>query len=289
MIPYLLNLATLVGIFGILAASLNIMVGYAGIFSVAQAVFFGLGAYAGAQIALLLTTDLFVAILVAMAISAALSLCIALPALRVRDEYFVIASLGLQMFATTLFSEAQTLTGGVGGLVGIPQPSLLGIQISGPWSMLCIVLAALELVLFATWLLMRGSFGRSLMAIRDSETAAQALGKNVPALKLLAVCLSCAFAGVAGALFAFHLAFVNVESFTLEQSMLVMAMVIIGGVGTLAGPIVGVLILMLLPAGLSFLPFIPPNQIGVVQQMIYGFAMTLLMIYRPAGIVGRTR
>jgi len=66
-------------------------------------------------------------------------------------------------------------------------------------------------------------------------------------------------------------------------------MVIIGGVGTLAGPIVGVLILMLLPAGLSFLPFIPPNQIGVVQQMIYGFAMTLLMIYRPAGIVGRTR
>jgi len=81
MIPYLLNLATLVGIFGILAASLNIMVGYAGIFSVAQAVFFGLGAYAGAQIALLLTTDLFVAILVAMAISAALSLCIALPSL----------------------------------------------------------------------------------------------------------------------------------------------------------------------------------------------------------------
>jgi branched-chain amino acid transport system permease protein len=193
------------------------------------------------------------------------------------------------MFATTLFAEARTLTGGVGGLVGIPQPSLLGLTISAPWSMLVVVLGALGLVLFTTWMLMRGSFGRSLMAIRDSETAAQALGKNVPLLKLLAVCLSCAFAGVAGALFAFHLAFVNVESFTLEQSMLVMAMVIIGGVGTLAGPIVGVLILMLLPAGLSFLPFIPPNQIGVVQQMIYGFAMTLLMIYRPAGIVGRAR
>ena len=127
------------------------------------------------------------------------------------------------------------------------------------------------------------------MAIRDSETAAQAAGKNVAVLKLLAVCVSCAFAGVAGTLFAFHLAFVNVESFTLEQSMLVMAMVIIGGVGTLAGPVVGVVILLLLPAGLSFLPFIPPNQVGVVQQVIYGFAMTLLMIYRPAGIVGRAR
>jgi len=134
---------------------------------------------------------------------------------------------------------------------------------------------------------MRGSFGRSLMAIRDSETAAQAAGKNVAILKLLAVCVSCAFAGVAGALYAFHMAFVNVETFTLEQSMLVIAMVIIGGVGTLAGPIVGAIILLLLPAGLSFLPFIPPNQIGVVQQMIYGLAMTLLMIFRPAGIVGR--
>ena len=154
MIPYLLNLATLVGIFGILAASLIIMVGYAGIFSVAQAVFFGLGAYAGAQIALLLTADVMVALLAAMVISAALSLCIALPALRVRDEYFVIASLGLQMFATTLFGEAKALTGGVGGLVGIPRPTLFGIEMTGAWSMLLLVAGALGLVLFATWALM---------------------------------------------------------------------------------------------------------------------------------------
>lgn len=288
MIAYLLNLATLVGVFGVLAASMNIMVGYAGIFSVAHAVFFGLGAYTGAQIALHATPELLIVLPAAMAIAAILSLGIALPALRVRDEYFVIASLGLQMFATTLFGEAQALTGGIGGLVGIPRPTLAGVELSGAWSMAIVVLAILALVLVATRVLMRGSFGRSLMAIRDSETAALALGKNVALLKMLAVCVSCAFAGVAGALYAFHIAFVNVESFTLEQSMLVIAMVIIGGVGTLAGPIVGVVILMLLPAALSFLPFIPPNQIGVVQQCIYGMAMTLLMIFRPAGIVGRT-
>ncbi|MFC7556120.1 hypothetical protein ACFQU7_33630 [Pseudoroseomonas wenyumeiae] len=84
------------------------------------------------------------------------------------------------------------------------------------------------------------------------------------------------------------MAFVNVESFTLEQSILVMAMVIIGGTATLAGPLVGVLLLLLLPAALSFLPFIPATQIGAVQQLIYGAAMTLLMIFRPAGLAGQS-
>jgi branched-chain amino acid transport system permease protein len=135
---------------------------------------------------------------------------------------------------------------------------------------------------------MRGSFGRALMAIRDSESAAEAFGKDVPRLKTLAVGLGCTLAGIAGALFAFYMAFVNVESFTLEQSILVMAMVIIGGTATLMGPLVGVLLLLLLPAALSFLPFIPATQIGAVQQLIYGAAMTLLMIFRPAGLAGQS-
>ncbi|WP_419897256.1 branched-chain amino acid ABC transporter permease [Roseomonas sp. USHLN139] len=289
MTAYLLNLATLATIFGILAASLNVLIGYAGIFSIAHAVFFGLGAYAGAQLALQFIPDVLLACLAGGAISAALSLCLALPALRVRGEYFVAASLGLQMMAVTVFSEAHVLTGGHGGLVGIPPATLFGADISSPAPFLAFALAVLGLLLLAVRLLMRGSFGRALMAIRDSESAAEAFGKDVRALKTLAVGLGCAMAGVAGALFAFYMAFVNVESFTLEQSILVMAMVIIGGTATLAGPLIGVLLLLLLPAGLSFLPFIPPTQIGAVQQLIYGLAMTLLMIFRPAGIAGGRR
>lgn len=287
MIAYLLNLATLAAIFGILAASLNLLIGYAGIFSMAHAMFFGLGAYAGAQIALLLIPDLLLAGLAGGLIAGVLSLCLALPALRVRGEYFVAASLGLQMMAITVFSEAHGFTGGHGGLVGIPPATLFGLDISAPAAFLLACLAVLGLVLLSIGMPMRGSFGRALMAIRDSESAAEAFGKDVRALKTLAVALGCTLAGVAGALFAFHMAFVNVESFTLEQSILVMAMVIIGGAGTLAGPLVGVLLLLLLPAGLSFLSFIPPTQIGTVQQLIYGLAMTLLMIFRPAGIAGR--
>ena len=288
MMAYLLNLATLATVFGILAASLNLLIGYAGIFSIAHAVFFGIGAYTGAQLAILFIPDVLLACLAGGLLAGALSLCLALPALRVRGEYFVAASLGLQMMAVTLFSEAHDLTGGHGGLVGIPLPTLFGIDISAPGTFLAFCLVVLACVLLAIRMLMRGSFGRALMAIRDSESAAEAFGKDVPRLKTLAVGLGCALAGVAGALFAFYMAFVNVESFTLEQSILVMAMVIIGGTATLAGPLVGVLLLLLLPAALSFLPFIPATQIGAVQQLIYGAAMTLLMIFRPAGLAGQS-
>jgi branched-chain amino acid transport system permease protein len=285
MIAYLGNLATLVAIFGILAATLNVALGHAGIFSVAHAVFFGLGAYAGAQLAIQFVPDALLAMMVAALVAAGLSLCLALPALRVRGEYFVAASLGLQMVATTLFTEAKGLTGGMGGLVGIPRPTLLGIEVST----LPLALSALALILLATWLMSRGSFGRTLRAIRDAESAAEALGKNINAAKALAVAFACAGAGVAGALFALHMSFVNVESFTLDQSVLVMAMVIVGGTGTLWGPLLGAVLLLSLPAGLSFLSFIPPTEIGAVQQIIYGAAMTLLMIFRPAGLLGSMR
>ncbi|WP_424812864.1 branched-chain amino acid ABC transporter permease [Roseococcus sp. YIM B11640] len=282
MIAYLTNLASLAAIFGILAATLNVAVGYAGIFSVAHAVFFGIGAYSGAQVALLLVPDALLAMLVAAVISGGLSLCLALPALRVRGEYFVAASLGLQMMAVTLFSEWKSVTGGIGGLTGIPRPHVFGVEVGT----LPLALGALVVILLATAALMRGAFGRTLQAIRDAESAAQALGKNVAAAKALAVAFACAGAGVAGALFALHMQFVNVESFTLDQSVLIMAMVIIGGTGTLLGPLVGAVILLSLPAGLAFLPFIPATEVGAVQQMIYGLAMTLLMIFRPAGLVG---
>lgn len=289
MIAYLVNLATLIAIFGIAATSLNLLIGYAGIFSIAHAVFFGIGAYVAAQVALTFSADFLVAALAAALVAAALSLCLALPALRVRGEYFVAASLGLQMLATTIFEEAHGFTGGVGGLVGIPPARIFGFDIVSPDAFLVLALACLAVTLVVVQVLMRGSFGRSLMALRDSESAAEAFGKDVRALKTLVVAVGCFFAGIAGALFAFNMAFVNVESFTLSQSVVLMAMVIIGGAGTITGPLVGVIALLSLPAALSFLPFIPSTEIGTVQQFIYGVLMTLLMIFRPSGLVGLSR
>ena len=289
MIAYLVDLATLMAIFGIAASSLNLLIGYAGIFSMAHAMFFGVGAYVGAQLALHVVADVGLAALAGGAVAAVLSLCLALPALRVRGEYFVAASLGLQMLASTIFGETHILTGGVGGLTGIPAPTLLGYDISSPVVYLLVVTSVLILTLVFIHSLIRGSFGRGLMAIRDSESAAEAFGKDIRSLKTLVVVIGCFLVGVAGSLLAFHMAFVNVESFTLDQSVLMMAMVIIGGAGTIYGPLVGVVTLMALPAGLSFLTFIPSTEIGTVQQFIYGVAMTLLMIFRPSGLVGQSR
>jgi branched-chain amino acid transport system permease protein len=287
MVGYILNLLILVSISAILAVSLNFIIGYAGIYSMAHAAFFGIAAYTGALIALHVSTSLLVAIPVAMALCAILSLVISLPSLRVRGEYFVVASLGLQMIAVTVFSEWKEVTGGIGGLAGVPVATLFGWQLRSLESFFAVSLVCLACVTLTVLILARTSFGRSLRAIRDNELAAAAFGKNVALIKTFAVAISSALCGIAGILYAFHVSFVNPESFTIDQSVLIMAMVIIGGTGTVFGPILGALIIHLLPAGLTYLTFLPARDLASLQQIIYGAAMVLLMIYRPSGLIGR--
>jgi branched-chain amino acid transport system permease protein len=221
-----------------------------------------------------------------MSLAAVISLALALPALRVRGEYFVAASLGLQMLAVTVFSEWKVVTGGIGGITNIPPARFPGFEISTPEQYLVLCIVCLLLVMLAVATLVRSSFGRSLKAIRDDETAASAFGKNVAVIKTLAVAVSSALAAVAGSLYAFYLSFINVESFTLDTSVYLMAMVIIGGTATLVGPVVGTFLILLLPAALSYLPGLPQTEIGSIQQIVYGLAMVLLMIFRPGGLWG---
>lgn len=286
MLAYLQNIVVLFSINAILALTLNFIMGYAGIFSLAHAVFFGIGAYTAAFVALNYTDSLVICMLAAMGLSALVSMALALPALRVRGEYFVAASLGLQMIGVTIFSEWKSVTGGLGGMVGIPSPVFLGYTFTSTTDFLILAGVILIGILAIMSLLVRGSFGRSLMAIRDSESAAQAYGKSVNTVKTLSVAISAGLAALGGVLYAFYMSFVNVEVFTLDMSILLMAMVIIGGTGTLIGPVVGAAIVMALPAALTYLPFIPPSELGTIQQIIYGSAMVILMMYRPGGVVG---
>ncbi len=288
MIGYILNLLILVSISSILAASLNFIIGYAGIYSMAHAAFFGISAYTGALVATHISTSVLVAIPLAMAVCALLSLAISLPALRVRGEYFVVASLGLQMIAYTVFAEWKSVTGGLGGITGIPIATLFGYPVRSLGAFLAVSLVCLALVILVIWALVRTSFGRNLQAIRDDEVAAASFGKNVALIKALAVTISSALCAVAGVLYAFHVSFVSPESFTVDQSVLIMAMIIIGGTGTVFGPILGAMIIHLLPAGLTYLTFLPSRDIASLQQIIYGVAMVLLMIYWPSGLIGRT-
>jgi branched-chain amino acid transport system permease protein len=283
---YVVNLAVLISINAILAVTLNFILGYAGIFSIAHAMFFGVGAYAATFVAMKFGAGFLSATAAGMALAALISLALALPALRVRGEYFVAASLGLQMLAITVFTEWKSVTGGIGGLTNIPPARMLGFEITQPEHFLALALICLVLIILIIRALVRSSFGRSLKAIRDDETAAWAYGKNVAVIKTTAVVLSSALAAVAGSLYAFYLSFINVESFVLETSIQLMAMVIIGGTATLVGPVIGTILILLLPAGLSYLPYLPATGIGSIQQIAYGLAMVLLMIYRPGGLWG---
>jgi branched-chain amino acid transport system permease protein len=285
-LAYIINLATLTCIYAILAVTLNFIIGYAGIFSLAHAVFFGVGAYAAAFVAVHWTESFAAGLLFGMAVAGLISVALALPALRVRGEYFVAASLGFQVLAVTVFTEWKAVTGGIGGVIGIPSPTILGRTITEPAEYLALAATSLAVVVTIITVLVRSSFGRSLKAIRDSESAALAFGKNVAVIKTLSVLVSSALAAVAGALYAYYLTFINVESFTIESSTLIMAMVIIGGTGSNFGPVVGAILLMVLPAALTYLPFLPKTEIGSIQQMVYGLAMVLLMIFRPGGVVG---
>lgn len=286
MTAYLMNILVLFSINAILAMTLNFIMGYAGIFSLAHAIFFGVGAYTAAYVAINFTDSLLVCMAAAVVLSAVLSMALALPALRVRGEYFVAASLGLQVIGVTIFSEWHSVTGGLSGMVGIPPPVLFGFVFTSQMHFAVLSVVGLLGILGIVTLLVRGSFGRSLMAIRDSESATQAYGKNVRAVKTLSVAVSAGLAAVGGTIYAFYMSFVNVEGFMLDTSILLMAMVIIGGTGTLFGPIVGAALLMALPAALTYLPFLPPEELGTVQQIIYGAAMVLLMVFRPGGLVG---
>lgn len=283
---YVINLLVLMSINAILAVTLNFILGYAGIFSLAHALFFGVGAYAATFAAMQLGFDFLSATAFAMLLSALISLALALPALRVRGEYFVAASLGLQMLAITVFTEWKSVTGGIGGLTNIPAASILGFTFTEPIHYLVLSLVCLVAIILVIRALVRSSFGRSLKAIRDDEAAASAFGKNVAVIKTMAVVVSSALAAIAGSLYASYLSFINVESFVLETSIQLMAMVIIGGTATLFGPVIGAVLIILLPAGLSYIPHLPATEIGSIQQIIYGLAMVLLMIFRPGGLWG---
>src|SRR4249919_1297338 len=205
MFTYIVSLAILIGINAILAVTLNFILGYAGIFSLAHAIFFGIGAYTAAVAAMKFGADFAIATAAGMVISGVISLALALPALRVRGEYFVAASLGLQMIAFTVFAEWKTMTGGLGGLSNVPIATILGYQLRSLGSFLIASAVCLALVTLAIFLLVRTSFGRSLRAIRDNEIAAASFGKNVALVKTLAVAISSALCAVGGVLYAFHI------------------------------------------------------------------------------------
>jgi branched-chain amino acid transport system permease protein len=285
---YIAHYLVMAGIYTILAVSLNLLVGYSGIFSLAHAAVYGIGAYASALVALKLGLGFWGGLVVAAAAGACAAALVAIPSLRVAGDYYIVASFGLQVVILTVFMNWTDLTNGHAGLAGIPRPRLFGLVFDNPFKYVGLSLALAALTYAVCRRLTDSAFGRTLRAVREDEIAAQAMGKNVVLVKVVVTTISSALGALAGSLYAHYITYINPSSFTLDESIFIASLVILGGTERLGGPAVGAFILLAVPEALKFLA-IPDTVAAPTRQILYGGLLILFMFVRPEGILGRAR
>jgi len=283
---YIFHIFILVCIFSILTFSLDLLMGHAGILSITQAAFYGLGAYASALLVVCLKFPFLAGVLVGMVAAALMSLVVSLPSLRLHDDYFVIATFGFQMILFSVFNNWMAVTRGPLGIPGIPPPSIFGWAITSKIAYLILTACFAALAYAVVWRLTSSPFGRVLHAIREDEVFARSLGKNVLRFKVVAFAVSAALAAAAGSLYAHYVTFIDPTSFTVMESILIISMVIIGGAGSRWGPLVGALVVVTLPELLRFVG-LPSAVAANLRQIIYGLLLVLMMLLRPRGLVGK--
>ena len=288
MAAYVAHYLVMVGIYTILAVSLNLLVGYAGIFSLAHAAIYGIGAYASALVALKLGLGFWGGLVVAAVAGACAAALVGIPSLRVAGDYYIVASFGLQVVILTVFMNWTDLTNGHAGLAGIPRPRVFGLVIDNPFKYVALALALAALTYAICYRLTNSAFGRTLRAVREDEIAAQATGKNVVLVKIVITTISSALGALGGSLYAHYITYINPSSFTLDESIFIASLVILGGTERLAGPVMGAFILLAVPEALKFLA-IPDTVAAPMRQILYGGLLILFMFVRPEGILGRAR
>ena len=285
MTTYIVGVLVVVVIFGLLAVSLDLLIGYTGLFTIVHGALFGMGAYTSAILVKTLGFGFWGGGLAALVAGGLISLLIAIPSLRVSGHYLVLASFGVQEVLHALYLNLDSVTGGPAGLRGIPRPRLFGSEIASNTSYLALysVLAAVCILFILA--LVRSPFGLLLKAIREDELVPQTLGKPVVALKIKAFMVSGATAGFAGAMYAHYITFVSPETFDVHASILILSMVLIGGMGTLWGPFLGAAVLTVLPEALRFLP-LDSTTLGPLRQVVYGVVLVVFCFVRPRGLAG---
>jgi branched-chain amino acid transport system permease protein len=295
---YFLHLLVYFDIYLIVALSLNLIVGYCGLLTLAHAGYYAIGAYAYALLALTLGWGFIPAALAGALIAAVLSLAISLPSWRLRGDFFVLATLAVQALifsalynwfsADAPLGSWRNLTNGPFGIPGIPRASIFGWQIGAPLAFALFATGVAAICAFILWRLKSSPWGRLLTAMREDELAARGLGKNTRMAKVHAIAISGGMVAIAGALYAAHVRYIDPSSASLNESILMLSMVIVGGLGNFRGPIVGAAVLILLPEALRFLN-LPDAQAANLRLLIYGLLLVLLMHFRPQGIAGQYR
>ncbi|MEO9136270.1 MAG: branched-chain amino acid ABC transporter permease [Casimicrobiaceae bacterium] len=255
---------------------LNLTVGYAGQMSLGQAAFYGIGAYIAA-ISLKAGVPFFVVLPAATVACFTVGLALGFPALRVQHHYLAFATLGFNILVYLVMRNEEKLTGGTYGISGIPRPTLFGYSLDGALPFFWFTLFFTLLLIALLGSLLRSPWGRAFAALRDNPIRAESLGINITAYTLLAFAIGAACAGVAGVFFAVLVQFVEPAPFHFSASLMMLLAIIVGGSGRFFGPVIGTIIIVLLPEWLRFMQS--------WYLAVFGFAVVALMIWLPGGIL----
>ena len=284
---YIVHLIIMLSIYSILVLSANLTIGMANLLTLCQAAFYGIGAYIGTYFLMQFNLPFIIIAAIVMLLTGAFSFLISLASVRLKGNYFVIATMGFQMIVYTILYNWRDVTNGPYGISGIPGIKILGvIETQGIYSflVLSLILAAIVILLFTH--LVKSPFGRALNAIRSDETQVQALGRNTVLIKSWAFFLSAATAGLAGTVFASYSQFIDPTSFTLDASIFIICALFIGGIGNTRGPVLGAVFIVLLPELLRFIG-ITEAASASLRQIIYGLTLIIVMFLRPQGLLGK--
>ena len=283
---YFLHLFIIVCIYIMLSQSLNLTAGFSGMISLAHAGFYGIGAYTAALLAVNYQVPFFVSLPCAMILSGLLALLVSAIALRTVDDYFIICTLGIQVIVFSLMNNWISLTKGPLGIPGIPSIRLFGISIESKWTFIILTLCFVVLIFFFLKKITSSAFGYTLRALSEDEIFAQSLGKNVYFSKVIAFTLSAMLAAIPGVLYAHYISYIDPTSFTVDESIFILSIVIIGGMQNLWGSVIATIFLILLPEALRFVGM--PNAMAAnLRQIIYG-GMLIFIMYRYSRGVDRS-
>lgn len=285
---YLVNIGILFCIYGMLALSLNMVVGLSGLISLAHAAFYGIGAYA---VAILMTSHGFgfwSSLVIGMILNGAMAFTVGKILSKFKGDYYAIVSAGLSVIVFSVLLNCKILTKGPLGIYGIGKPQIAGYTFFSSTSFLALSLSVMALFYTLFILIDRSSFGRTLKGLREDEELTVFLGYKTLQYKSFIFTISAMMAGVAGSFFASYIAFIDPTSFQLAEGIFFFTMITVGGLSSAFGSVVGAAILLVLPESLRFLG-LPYETAAQIQQLIYGALLVLMMAFRPQGLFGKFR
>lgn len=275
---YYRDIMTLTGIYIVLALGLNLIVGQAGLLNLGYVAFYAIGAYTYAILSTKFGLSFWPGLVAGAATAAFFAVLLGSPTLRLRGDYFAIVTLGLGEITRIILNNWDSLTGGPNGISQVGRPVLFGHVLHTTLDFYYLILLIAIGTVFAMKRLMTSRIGRAWIAIREDEIAAETMGINTFRLKLLAFVLGSAWAGLTGVFFAAKMAFVSPESFTFFESVMILCMVVLGGMGSIPGIILGALLLITLPEVF--------RDFQDYRMLAFGVALVLMMVFRPQGLLG---